>query len=490
MSAVQPLQTTKRVALIDLSGIFRSAWHASEHDEISAAYNRTISKVVGYASGFDVAVVCCDRPPYKRKAISPEYKAHREKAPEAMHEQLRAVEAQLTKDGYKLVGSQGYEADDIIARLAPAATVRGFAVAIFSADKDLMQLVGPGVEVVSTATGVRYDAAAVREKHGVPPALIPDLLALMGDKSDGIPGIPSVGPKTAAKMLEAAGSLTAMLANPELLRDPRFVALVKEHREQVALSYKLALPMTDAPIDPEEIMQTKEPVRPTEDAYTFDVEPEIVPAPQGPNPSPVTVQAATKTETTAPKAANDEAKQKPEVIPAAAPNALVPVEWERALEPRDPRQAWGIAVSLYESRLFGDFPNPQAILAIVMTGRAYGMDTVASLRAFHLIKGKACPSAALLIGLVKRHPSCEWFRLVESTDRIATWETKRRGEPQPTRMSYSIEEAQAAGLASNDQYKKRGKTMLRWRSGVELARAVYSDVIAGLYSAEEMTAEP
>lgn len=485
MSAAQPLQTAKRVALIDLSGIFRAAWHASEHDEISAAFNRTVSKVVGYASGFDVAVVCCDRPPYKRKDISPAYKAHREKAPETMHEQLRAVEAQLTKDGYRLVGSQGYEADDIIARLAPWASVRGYAVTIFSADKDLMQLVGPGVEVVSTATGVRYDAAAVREKHGVPPALIPDLLALMGDKSDGIPGIPSVGPKTAAKMLEAAGSLTAMLANPELLRDPRFVALVKEHREQVALSYKLALPMTDAPIDPEEIMQTKEPSRSIEDAYTFDAEFTEDPAPQTQAAPPKPVPASEP----APKAANDEAKQKPEVIPAAAPTALVPVEWERALEPRDPRQAWGIAVSLYESRLFGDFPNPQAILAIVMTGRAHGMDTVASLRGFHLIKGKPCPSAALLVGLVKRHQCCEWFRLVESTDRIATWETKRRDEPAPTRMSYAIEEAQAAGLAGNDQWKKRPKTMLRWRAAVELARAVYPDITAGLYSVEEMSAE-
>jgi hypothetical protein len=121
-----------------------------------------------------------------------------------------------------------------------------------------------------------------------------------------------------------------------------------------------------------------------------------------------------------------------------------------------------------------------------MTGRALGMDTVASLRGFHLIKGKACPSAALLIGLVKRHPSCEFFRLVESSDRIATWETKRRGEPAPTRMSYTIEEANTCGLGSNDQWKKRPKTMLRWRAGVELARAVYSDVTAGLYAAEEM----
>jgi hypothetical protein len=116
------------------------------------------------------------------------------------------------------------------------------------------------------------------------------------------------------------------------------------------------------------------------------------------------------------------------------------------------------------------------------------MDTVASLRGFHLIKGKPCPSAALIIGLVKRHSSCEWFRFVseESSDDVAVWETKRRGEPMATKLAYSVNDARAAGLLGNDQWKRRQKTMLRWRGGVELARVVYSDVTTGLYSAEEM----
>ncbi len=482
--AIQRVTERKRIGLIDLSAIFRSAWHASEHDEVSAAYNKTLAAVVAAAAGYDHVAVCCDRPPYRRRDISKDYKAHREQAPAAMYEQARAVEKALADDGYCIIGSQGFEADDVIATLAKWAAAQGHEVVIHSADKDLMQLVSDSVSMVSTATGQKYGPEDVRKKWGVGPELIADLLALTGDKSDNIAGIDGVGPKTAAKWLTEIGPLEAILSQPDRLPE-RFREAVKNSRDVISTSWRL-VQLMDAPINPEDIMQTREakPAQNIEDAYTFDAEPEVIPAPQ-PRPQPVKAAPVAEPE---PEPAHvvEAPRQAAEPAPVQQTQALAPVEWERSLEPRDPKQAWGIASALYKSRMFGDYPNPEAILAIVMTGRALGMDTVASLRGFHLIKGKACPSAQLLVGLVKRHSACEWFRLVESTDKVATWETKRRDEPKPTTMSFTIEDAVSAALIGNDQWKKRPKTMLRWRAAVELARVVYPDITSGLYTAEEM----
>jgi 5'-3' exonuclease len=437
-----------------------------------------VSTVTTSSAGYDHVAVCVDRPPYKRKAMFPAYKAHREAAPAAMHEQLRAVIAQLDADGYHIMGADGYEADDIIGAIAAWAKHEGHEADVYSADKDLLQLVGDGVSVISTATRAKYATAEdVQLKLGVVPAMVPDLLALMGDKADGIPGIPGVGPKTAASWLTTHGSLVQVVLNADSLPE-RFRAVVREHADAVAMSWRLAQLMTDAPIKPEEILVEKNRTQ-TEDAtdasatitddgaevvYTYSTPAQAAPVATAPAKAPEQPRAEAKS------------------------TALVPTSepWDKALEPRTPGQAWGVANALYKSRLFGDFPNPEAILAIVMTGRSLGMDTVASLRGFHLIKGKPSMSAQLIVGIVKRSHMCEYFRLVESTDKLATWETKRRDEPEPTRMTYSIEDATRAQLTGNDQWKKRPRTMLQWRAGTELARAVYPDLVAGLYSVEEM----
>jgi 5'-3' exonuclease len=463
------------ICLIDLSGIFRQAWHASEHEEISAAYNRTIATVTTSSAGYDHVAVCIDRPPYKRKSIFPAYKAHREAAPEAMHEQLRAVIAQLDADGFHIVGADGYEADDIIGTIATWASEHSHKVDVHSADKDMLQLVREGVAVVSTKTHERYETAeAVKAKLGVAPELVPDLLALMGDKSDGIPGVPGVGPKTASAWLNEIGPLEIILQSTDKLPE-RFREAVATGRDAIAMSWRLAQLMLDAPINPEGIMhekQRKETTAKNETSTTVTIEddPEIVYTTTSQKPTANVVELPKK------------AEEKPQAM-VAVPQ---PESWDKALEPRTPGQAWGVANALYKSRLFGDFPNPEAILAIVMTGRSLGMDTVASLRGFHLIKGKPSMSAQLIVGIVKRSPMCEYFRLVETTDKHAIWETKRRDEPSPTSMTYTIEDAARAGLVGNDQWKKRPRTMLQWRAGTELARAVYPDLVAGLYSVEEM----
>lgn len=448
----------KRIALFDLSGIFRAAWHASEHQEIGEAYRRTISTVHGAASDFDACGICIDRPPYMRKEIDPNYKAHREAAPQALYEQQSAAIEALRHDGLPVFGLDGYEADDIIATLCVWAVGAGHEVTIFSSDKDILSLVGERVSVISAATKQVYGPAEVKARFGVAPHLMPDLLALAGDASDNIPGVQGCGPKTAAKWLNEFGGLDGVLNNTDKLGD-RFRPLVEAAREQLGISWRLAQLHTDLPVQPEDIMQKKEPM--TTQTQT-QAQPEETPA------AVVIEQPA---EASGPLV---------RVEPAA------PVEWNRALEPRDPTQAWRLAGMLYESRMFGDFPNPQAIMAIIMTGRSHGLDAVTSLRGFHCIKGKASPSAQMLIGLVKRHHVCEWFRLVDSNAEAAVWETKRRDEPEPTRLTYTINDAHGAGLLGGDQWKKRPQTMLRWRCGVELARVVYPDIVTGLYTPDEL----
>ncbi len=454
----------KSILLFDVSGIFRAAWHATEHAEIGEAFRRTVSFVHSNAAGFDGVGICVDMPPYKRREIAPDYKAQREQAPEALYEQQRAAISQLDKDGFRIFGAQGYEADDIIATVTAWAVEAGHEVTIYSADKDMLQLVNDRVTVISTATGAIYGPDEVKAKLGVSPEMVPDLLALAGDSADNIPGIAGCGVKTAAKWLAEHGGLGGVITNAAKLGD-RFAKLVTDSKESLGVSWRLAQLMSDAPIKPEEIMQPKtaqqtapEPV--TEEAPTMTAEPEVIGAK---DQQPVRTLARV------------------EAVPPPAP-----AEWNKSLEPRDHGQAWGLAKMLHESRMFGDFPNPQAILAIIMTGRSHGLDAVTSLRGFHCIKGKASPSAQMMIGLVKRSPACEYFRLVRFDEKAATWETKRRGDPEPTVLTYTIEDAQIAGLLGNDQWKKRPKTMLRWRAGVELARLVYSDVVMGLYTPDEL----
>jgi 5'-3' exonuclease len=504
-----------KLCLIDLSGVFRMHWHAGEQDEVNEAMRKTLNSVRSYVADYDHTAVCIDLPPYKRQEVDPQYKAHREKAPAVMHEQLaRTIET--LREEYHVFGAKGYEADDIIATICHWAGVQGHHVTIYTSDKDLMQLVCPMVEIISTATRDKYHEEAVKERFGVWPPLVHDLLALTGDKSDNVPGIKGVGPKTAAKWLNAHGGLEGVLLNADKLGD-RWGPIVADCNEQIGKAWLLTQLFTNAPIKPEEILlpvERKEKPEPKQ----YDLEPEYSPSARlrkaasmvvpiepevigDPNPvinvgtGPISGELLGQTPAHFVGASEPDADIQParERAGASSPEApaqslerYTPTSWDKSLEPRDPVQAWKLARLLFESRMFGQFTNPESILAIVMTGRAFGMDAVASLRGFHMIKGKVSPSSQLLIGLVKRHPACEWFRLVDGDDKQAMWETKRKGEPEPTTMVYTLEDARMAGLAGLDQWKKRPKTMLRWRCGVELARVVYPDVTSGLYSVEEM----
>jgi hypothetical protein len=165
--------------------------------------------------------------------------------------------------------------------------------------------------------------------------------------------------------------------------------------------------------------------------------------------------------------------------------------WALALEPPDLPGAWKLATYLHASRLFGQFVNPEAIMAIILRGRSLGMDATTALSNFHVIEGKPTMHASLIVGLVLTSGKCEYFDLIETTDKIAVWATKRTGRPE-LKFSYTIEEANAAKLTGPTRSGKpsnwhtRPKTMLRWRAATELARAIYPDIVTGLYTPDEI----
>ncbi|HEX7519796.1 MAG TPA: DNA polymerase I, partial [Candidatus Deferrimicrobium sp.] len=168
-----------------------------------------------------IVAVFDSREPTPRHAIYPEYKANRLKTPEDLAAQIPVVDEMIDALGVRRLSVAGAEADDIIGTLSRRAEERGMDVVIVSSDKDMYQLVSPRVKVRDGLKEHTVGEAQVEEVFGVPPGKVADLLALAGDPSDNIPGIPGIGEKTASGLIRDFGSLDAVLANPERLKGAR-----------------------------------------------------------------------------------------------------------------------------------------------------------------------------------------------------------------------------------------------------------------------------
>lgn len=138
--------------------------------------------------------------------------------------------------------------------------------------------------------------------------------------------------------------------------------------------------------------------------------------------------------------------------------------------------------SLLPSALRG---KPADLAVIMVTGQELGLSPMQALRGLHVVEGRPVLAAELIVGLVKRHPACRYFRLVKSDDQVAIYETQREGEPEPTRLSWTIQQAQKAGLGGRHNWKAHPAAMLRARCSAALARAVYPDVAMGIYDPDE-----
>jgi len=156
-----------------------------------------------------------------------------------------------------------------------------------------------------------------------------------------------------------------------------------------------------------------------------------------------------------------------------------------AFEPRDIADAVRLAQILVASRLLPrSIATPEAAFAVICTGRELGLTAMQSLRSIHIIEGKPTMSADLMVALCKKSSVCRYFRLVESTAERAVYETARRDDPEPTRLAFTMHEAQAAGVSGKDNWKRFPAAMLRARAASALVRAVYPDVLLGVYDSD------
>ena len=156
--------------------------------------------------------------PTFRDVLYPSYKAHRSPMPDDLRSQIEPIHQMVRMLGWTVLDVPGVEADDVIATLAVTAAKQGLTVVVSSGDKDLSQLVNEHITIMDTMNGKKRDVAGVTAEFGVPPSLMIDFQTLVGDTVDNVPGVPKVGPKTAAKWLVEYGSLDALLQNADAIK--------------------------------------------------------------------------------------------------------------------------------------------------------------------------------------------------------------------------------------------------------------------------------
>ncbi|MCA0401625.1 MAG: DNA polymerase I [Proteobacteria bacterium] len=190
-----------------------------------------------------------------RKALYPAYKANRSDPPDDLIPQFPLMRAVVRAFGYEPVEMTKYEADDLIATYARQAVEAGAEVTIVSADKDLMQLIEPGVVMYDPASGEREERligeAEVRDYFGVGPERVVDVQSLAGDSTDNVPGAPGIGVKTAAQLIEEYGDLETLLARAGEIKQPkrREVLTTLENVEKILISKKLVTLVRDVPVE-------------------------------------------------------------------------------------------------------------------------------------------------------------------------------------------------------------------------------------------------
>ncbi len=503
----------KPVLFVDLGSAFWQSWHSSANEEISAAHDRAVGLVRKVRAGFDLVAVCCDSPRSLRREKHPTYKANRPDKDLAALEQLRRTRETLAADGLLLWEAEGFEADDLIAAATKHALAGGQEVTIASSDKDLLQLVSTDVTVISLKTGVYFTPQEVLNKFGVQPPQMRDWLVLVGDASDNIEGVPRVGAKTAADLLTRFGSITGIqeaLAKGEEVSTAKVEESLVAAVDVIAKGIELVTLQSDAPIDYQQLFEKRE-AKPLVDAQ-FDEVDEW--SDEEPARRSGTAPLPSAEATASPRGMGDGSTASMGDTPSSArsmgdvsqPQAIVKASgagsWALELEPTSGPQAYKMAQVLYNSRLYSNFPSPEAIFAVVLRGRSLGLDATTALANFHVVEGKPTMHATLIVGLVLQSGKADYFDVVETTDDRAVYVTRRKGSTKEVEMAFTVEDAVNAGVLERQRdgslrgvsrsgkpsnWDKWRRTMLRHRCAVELARAVYPDVCAGLYTPDEVS---
>ncbi|WJW75464.1 DNA polymerase I [Thiohalobacter sp. IOR34] len=255
--------------LVDGSSYLYRAYHAlppltnSRGEPTGAVYGvaNMLRRLLKDYRPRQVAVVFDAKGKTFRDEMFEQYKAHRPPMPDDLVAQIEPLHQLVEALGFPMLIVPGVEADDVIGTLARQAAAEGRPVLISTGDKDMAQLVGDRVTLVNTMTNTTLDRDGVIEKFGVPPERIVDYLALVGDSSDNIPGVPRVGPKTAAKWLNQYGSLDAIIAHANEIKGKVGESL-RQHLDDLELSRRLASIRCDLelPVGPDDL-QLREPDR-------------------------------------------------------------------------------------------------------------------------------------------------------------------------------------------------------------------------------------
>jgi DNA polymerase I len=272
--AAEPVPVTppegKHLILVDGSGYIFRAFHAmppmtNPHGvPVNAVFGFTqmISRFLIDHRGSHIAVVFDASRTTFRNELYPDYKAHRPEPPPELVPQFALIREATDALGVCKIEQEGYEADDLIAAYARAFEAEGGRVTIVSSDKDLMQLVRPGVEMLDPIKQKPIREAEVAEKFGVTPDKVVDVQALAGDPTDNVPGVPGIGIKTAAQLVLEYGSVEALLDNAEKIKQPKRREALLNNREQALVSKKLVQLDAGAPLPaPIETLEARPPER-------------------------------------------------------------------------------------------------------------------------------------------------------------------------------------------------------------------------------------
>lgn len=516
----------------DASGIYWRHYFGSHDAEQAVA--GAVRHVLDAASAHERVYIACDpRPevPLWRKELLPEYKTGRDHnaRPEAAWDGLQRFVEELASRGCPPIRIDGNEGDDICASVARAESLDGNDVTVLGADKDLLQLVMDArddselgaVRVRNAFSNAVYDEAAVVEKLGVLPALVPHLLAIGGDSTDKIPGVAGVGQEQAARLLALYGSAeklflaaagSAMAAHlskedfdlleslppwPEGGANTRSRnALVKDGAHA---AYELCLKLTmlrsdlevPAGIDAKAISfepAAREPDPPPEE----DRPPERLPDVPAATPKAIAPSENASTEL-ARRDVNDPSQQ---LIMPSDP------EFAAVMEPRTPQALWWLAGKVVESRRFANLRNQADAYMVLMLGREMGLSALTAIRGIHIVEGRPTLAAALMVSLIRRSPLCKYWLPVEISDERAEWKTCRTDDynalaammgraPTPEevvqagieyRFAWTDEDVKAAGKDKPDSnHRKFKRQMKSWRAQADLGRQVYPEIVMNVY---------
>ncbi len=517
------------LVLIDLASlahpIFATSTTEMNPDYVSIAL---VAKVRALVDGHQYVAICYDGGGRLfRKDLDPAYKATRPERNEPLQHQIGIARQALANEGYPVWGIGGFEADDVIASAVTQVKAKhpDMTIMIVSADKDLYQLIGPTVFCYKDSSREIFDEAKVVEKFEVTPAQMLDYLCLVGDSSDNVRGVTGIGAKKAPFFLKKWGSVEAMLAEfavrpgsiatteKGLAAFQDFAARADTVRKLITLRTDLDLPLTEwfeerrdrvseefePAVDGEQPTMLGEAAEPEDDEETevVDDEPPVIgagvmstPLPPAPPRTDVDVTSAPRS---TPKVVSQPKKpaaapmstamvvQTPEVLPMA------PAEREWHLQPRSMPQAQALAMDLHKSGMLASYGSPHAVLSTIILGQELGIPAMTALRTIHVINGRHSLSAQLIVAKVLQSGLAEYFEPIEVSATKVVYETKRKNGRSPIRLEHTIEMAQAAELIKpGSNWVKVPTDMLVARCSVRLARLVYPDIVANVYTPDEL----